>query len=88
MQPELQLENVRDFLVSNRQRNNEAKRFVGSKNKKQTHKHTHTYTHEIHSSIIIQYAMLANLLSVVANVITKNSLFVTEVCVCKKIERK
>lgn len=57
---------------------------------KNTHKHSHTYTHEIHSSIIIQYAMLANLLSVVANVITKNSLFVTGVCVCvcQKIKGK
>lgn len=41
-----------------------------------THSHTHNIKkHEIHSSIIIQYAMLANLLSVVANVITKKKHF-------------
>lgn len=50
-----------------------------------THSHTHTHymkKHEIHSSIIIQYAMLANLLSVVANVITKKRTFCnSSVCV-------
>lgn len=48
-----------------------------------TDSHTHYMKkHEIHSSIIIQYAMLANLLSVVANVITKKRTFCnSSVCV-------